>query len=91
LARWKYFDQSQSGAVTGADMDGYSSDGNWNDLKIGSTTASITKRDDQEHIKCTFDTIHMSATITIGYETLYGILFSAYFYAPSNIFSRANI
>jgi len=72
----EFLAEDPSGAVTAADMDGYSSDGNWNDLKIGSTTASITKRDDQEHIKCTFDTIHMSATITIGYETLYGILFN---------------
>lgn len=45
-------------------MVGYSSDGIWQDLEIGSATASIKKKSNEDKIVVTVGPIHKEATIS---------------------------
>jgi hypothetical protein len=70
-------------------MNGYTSSGQWNDLKITATPATVKKYDDKAEIYFTVDTIHLKATISDSKDVLKDKSFGAYFL--SNIFSRADI
>jgi hypothetical protein len=84
--------QSQLGAVASAGMDGYSSSGNWRDLKLSTSPAKVTKDRNTQTIIVAIDQRDVpTATITDSMNVLNDKVVGAYFHALGNIFSCADI
>ncbi|KAF9461780.1 hypothetical protein BDZ94DRAFT_794451 [Collybia nuda] len=57
----QFIGEDPTRAVAGASMEGYSREGNWDKLKIGSVTATVYKDSDDTSITMEVDTIHKKA------------------------------
>jgi len=68
----EFLAEDPQGTVTAAGFDGYGVTGTWRDLKINTTTVSVSKSPKQAKILVTAPLIHKEATISITDKTLSG-------------------
>jgi hypothetical protein len=74
-------------------MDGYINSGKWGDLNLNTSPAAVKKYNDKQTITVSFNINpkHVTATVPVPNNILYGEDVGAYFHALSNIFARTDI